>query len=495
MIAGYDAEAQMVWRCAKARAIEAGRALSLEDLWWGLWAVLAPLQPDITLPESVQQELERLRALNPEARVAVDETVEQFHKRVRQRCRQQWRDEATPHDMLQAILEMNHPSVQALVQAWGIELPMTQAPQPPITLPPEALRALQPYTINLTQLAAEGKLTPAYERDAEREALVLGLLSRTKPNVALVGPAGVGKTKLVEDLALRIHRGEIPPLRGYTVLQLNLTALRAGVQYHGTMEERFEALRQVLERYSDRIILFIDELHTIVGTQVSGHTMDLANALKPLLASGKVRCIGATTRQEYVQHIEADRALARRFQVVTLQEPSTETMRRILREARAAYEQHHGVRYPDETLETILELCERFMPGRHYPDKAIDLLDAAGALVALQGAGEPSRTVQPQDVYHALAKRLQIPLDTLQLEIYPNLAQHLAQVVLGQEVALQQIEEVIQQSLSAREPAAGVRLAMLFVGPPNVGKTLTGAPSPSCCVATRKRSLSWTCAR
>ena len=476
MVSGYDAQAQEVWRCAKGRALLEERLLTLEDLWWGVWCVLAPRFTTLNLPDSVQQELERLRQSQPEARVGVDEQVRAFHRRVRARCQEHGRSEATPHDMLAALLEMNDPSLHSLMQVWGItpEQLRSALPKPAVSpLPASALQAIAPYTINLSQLAAEGKLSPAYERDAEREALVLGLLSRTKPNVALVGPAGVGKTKLVEDLALRIHNGEIPQLQGYIVLQLNLTALRAGVQYHGTMEERFEAIRQTLERYGDRIILFIDELHTIVGTQVGGQTLDLANALKPLLASGKIRCIGATTRQEYVEHIETDRALARRFQVVTLQEPSREMMQRILREVRPLYEQHHRVRYPDETLAVILDLSERFIPTRHYPDKAIDLLDAAGAWVALHGTGTPPYTVQPQDVYRVLAKRLQIPVEELTHATYQNLAEQLGEQVLGQQEALQLIEQAVNESFSTREPTSGVRLAMIFAGPPSVGKTLT----------------------
>jgi ATP-dependent Clp protease ATP-binding subunit ClpA/ActR/RegA family two-component response regulator len=474
VVSGYDTRAQEVWRCAKARALQEVRLLTLEDLWWGVWCVLASEFPSLSLPESVQQELEQLRQSQPEAKVGVDESVRAFHKQVQARCQEQGRSAASPHDMLATLIEMESPSIRALMQQFGMTAEQVRAvmPKPAASpLPASALQALAPYTINLSQLAAEGKLSPAYERDAEREALVLGLLSRTKPNVALVGPAGVGKTKLVEDLALRIHNGEIPQLQGYTVLQLNLTALRAGTSMHGELEQRFERLRQLLEQYGDRIILFIDELHTIVGTQIGGHTLDLANALKPLLTSGRMRCIGATTRQEYVQHIETDRALARRFQVVTLQEPSRETMQRILREVRSLYEQHHGVRYPDETLEVILDLSERFMPTRHYPDKAIDLLDAAGAWVVLHGT--PPYTVQPQDVYQVLAKRLQIPVEEMTQATYQNLAAKLGEQVLGQAEALQLIEQAVNESFSTREPSSGVRLAMIFAGPPNVGKTLT----------------------
>lgn len=483
MVAGYDTQANEVWKRAKERALQENRPLNLSDLWWGWWSVAQQEQMEISLPQEVQQQLLQLKGETSEQRVPVDESVRIFHQQVRQRCRREGREDATLWDMLCAMLDTQDPALQQTMQQWRIDpaqlrqraqqLQRKQARQQPKAIPDEALRALQPYTINLTQLAAEGKLTPAYERDAERESLVLGLLSRTKPNVALVGPAGVGKTKLVEDLALRIHRGEIPQLQGYTVLQLNLVALRAGTQYHGTIEERLEAIRKVLEQYGDRIILFIDELHTIVGTQVSGYTLDVANALKPMLASGKIRCIGATTSQEYAQYIETDRALARRFQTVNLQEPSGEMMRRILREARRVYEEHHGVQYPDETLDAILDLSERFMPMRHQPDKAIDLMDASGAWAALHGEGEPPFVVTPQDVYQVLARRLQLPTEKLLTEGLPNLAEQLNAVVLGQAPAIESIVQAVEQHFSRRESAEGVRLAMLFIGPPGVGKTLT----------------------
>jgi len=483
MITGYDSQANEVWRRAKQRALREGRPLNLTDLWWGWWATADRESIKVALPQEIEQQLSQLQGDTSDQRVSVDEGVRAFHQKVRQRCRSEARENATVWDMLLTLLETGDPALQQTVQQWQLDpatlreriqfLQRKQARQQSPSIPTKALSALQPYTINLTQLAAEGKLTPAYERDRERESLVLGLLSRTKPNVALVGPAGVGKTKLVEDLALRIHRGEIPQLQGYLVLQLNLVALRAGTQYHGTMEERMEAVRQVLEQYGDRIILFIDEMHTIVGTQVSGYTLDVANALKPLLASGKIRCIGATTRQEYAQYIETDPALARRFQTVSLQEPSGETMRRILREVRHTYEEHHGVQYPNETLDLILELSERFMPMRHQPDKAIDLMDAAGAWTSLHGEGEPPFLVTPQAVYQVLAHRLQIPHQELLTESLPDLAHQLNSVVLGQSTAIETIVHAVERNFSRREDTSGVRLAMLLVGPPGVGKRLT----------------------
>jgi ATP-dependent Clp protease ATP-binding subunit ClpA/ActR/RegA family two-component response regulator len=468
MLHGFDDEASRAWRYAKAHALIRQRAITIEDIYLGCVIVSHEASGD-PLPDAMLEIAEQVIQHDVEAHKApLSEPAKAFYTHlVSSRS-----DAISLQGMLQALPQFVDDSVREALRTLGVDLSLEAPPSAPMPIPARELQSVQAFVINLTQQAMEGRLSPAYERDTEREAMVLGLLSRTKPNVALVGPAGVGKTKLVEDLALRIANGEIPQLRGYTVLQLNLTALRAGAHMHGEVEQRFEQLRRLLENYSDRVILFIDELHTIVGTQIGGHTLDVANALKPMLAAGKIRCIGATTRQEYIQYIEADRALARRFSVVNLQEPSTETMRRILREVRPHYEQHHRVRYLDESLETILELCERFMPARHYPDKALDLLDAAGAWTALHGEGAPP-TVRPQEVYQSLAKRMQIPIDELAHSTYHDLATHLGTKVLGQEHALRLIEDAVNERFSVREGVSGVRLAMVFAGPPSVGKTLT----------------------
>lgn len=472
MIAGYDSEAQEIWLYAKGRALQAGRALTIDDLVLGALAVLKQRQPELELPEEYEQELRGLTKPNTEQRVPVDESAREFHKAMKWHCEVHGIQEASLGDVIGLLQGLGYaPFTEFDLEQLGFA-PTPSAPEP-VSLPIDALRALEPYTINLTQLAAEGKLSPAYERDRERDALVLALLSKNKPNVALVGPAGVGKTKLVEDLALRIYRGEIPVLQGYTVLQLDLVRLRAGTQMQGEMEERFSHLRETLEKYGDRIILFIDELHTIVGTQVGGHTLDVANALKPVLAAGKIRCIGATTLQEYGQYIETDRALARRFQRVLLQEPSPETMRRILRESRAAYEQHYNVQYPDETLEAILELSDRFMLGRTFPDKAFDVMDAAGAYATLRRTQDASRTVAVQDIYHALAQRLQIPVEDLLASESVNLEAELGAIVAGQEGAVRTIAETYETRYRARAFSDGVRMVMIFTGPPSTGKMLT----------------------
>lgn len=476
---GYDAAANRAWAAAKVLALEERRPLSLSDLWWGCWAAIDPERWQGLLPAKVQERLRALRGRRGEGKVKVEMAVSQWHQKVRRRCQ----EETTLGDMLLSLLE--EPSLQPLREEWGVSREQVQTlvqnlqpslPKVPLAarVPPSALKTLEPFTINLSEAAAKGRLTPAFEREREREALVRALLRKTKRNVALVGPAGVGKTKLVEDLALRLHRGEVPQLAHCTVLSLNLVGLRAGTEIHGSLEQRLENLRRVLKEHGEGIILFIDELHTIVGTAVGGDVQDVANVLKPLLAEGTFRCIGATTRQEYVQHIEADRALARRFQMLTLNEPSNETMRRILGQVKGEFESHHGVFYPPETLETILDLCDRFLPMRHYPDKALDLLDEAGAWVAMHRQGEGKAIVTPQAVREALAEKLALPLSELRPEEQEHLAERLGEVVLGQKEALERLEEALATTSSGilghRHQPRGV---FLFVGPPGVGKTLT----------------------
>ena len=477
---GYDAQANEAWERAKVLAEKENRPLTLSDLWWGIWATIFTENLGVTLPEEIQQRLRKLREKRATGKVKVNERVKVLDSAIQKKCQRERRTEANIWDMLLALLEIHDAEIQQLMQEWGLQADALRSlvqqqlatRKPAETLPSQVLEALRPFVINLTELAAQGQLSPAYERDEERQAILMGLLSKTKRNVALVGPAGVGKTKMVEDLALRIYRGEIPQLEGCIVLSLNLVALRAGTYVHGELEKRVQKLREVLEKYGDRIILFIDELHTIVGMPVGGMTLDLANALKPLLASGKIRCIGATTRQEYVQHIEADRALARRFQVVTIQEPSREAMERILEKVKGEFENHHRVVYPTETLKAILDLSERFLPMRHFPDKAIELLDLSGAYAALRQGEQLPRTVTPDDVRVVLAKRYQVPTDVLGKISVRQLARQLGEIVVGQETALQILEQAVMTAL-ATEERKGPRAIWLFAGPSGVGKTLT----------------------
>ncbi len=490
MLRGYDPKAQQVWQVAKVVAAEENRALSPADLWWGCLAVLPEEkwgELGLKLPSGKKKWLQKVREQRVEKRISVAPAVTRLDQNLKQTCRSTGIPAATVWHMLLALLEQPDPELntllgelqadrEALRQLVQQQAEENKPASRQVPLPAEARQVLRRFTRNLTEAAAQGELGPAYERDAERKAIVRTLLRKGKRNVALVGPAGVGKTKMVEDLALRIFQGEIPQLADCEVVVLSPTALRAGTSAHGDLEQRFEQLRNVLEDYGDRLILFIDELHVIVGTAVSSATLDLANALKPLLASGRIRCIGATTQQEFIQYIERDRALARRFQMVPLAEPSRQAMEAILQAVAPEYEAHHGVRYPLETLQAILDLADVYLPNRYYPDKALDILDEAGAWVVLQqGPERPEEptVVTPEVVRLVLSEMLQVPLEDLDAEALPHLAERLGERVLGQGPALQQVQDVLIGSSARQALSQRPRASLVFVGPPGCGKTFT----------------------
>lgn len=489
MLRGYDPPSQQAWQVAKNLAAGENRSLEPIDLWWGCLAVIPEAQRvalQLPVPEEKKELLQKLRQKTVSQRISVTPEVTQLDQELKSLCRASGAPVATVWHMLLALLEKPDPALSKLWQTLQVDpaalrpqvqqqirqkvLPSRRAP-----LPEEARRVLAQFTRNLTEAAARGELTPAYERETERAAIVRTLLRKNKRNVALVGPAGVGKTKLVEDLALRIVQGEVPQLAECEVLALSPTALRAGASLQGEVEKRFDQLRHVLEDYGERLILFIDEMHIVVGTAVSSQTLDLANALKPLLASGHIRCIGATTQQEFVEYIEQDRALARRFQMIPVAEPSRSAMERILESVRPAYEAFHGVRYPPETLRAILDLADVYMPNRYYPDKALDLLDEAGAWMVMQKKAEEAEPplVTPEVVRAVMAEMLQIPLEDLTAAALPQVAAALQERVVGQPQALQLIQQALVAGGGQAATSVRPRAAMVFIGPAGVGKTFT----------------------
>jgi ATP-dependent Clp protease ATP-binding subunit ClpB len=276
----------------------------------------------------------------------------------------------------------------------------------------EKFAALEKYARDLTEVARTGKLDPVIGRDEEIRRVLQVLCRRTKNNPVLIGEPGVGKTAIVEGLAQRIVKGDVPEnLKGMRLMSLDMGALVAGTQYRGQFEERLKGVIQEIEQSKGEIILFIDELHLLVGAGASGGSMDAANLLKPALARGDLRCIGATTLDEYRKHIEKDAALERRFQTVFVAEPSVEDTISILRGLKDRYELHHGVRIRDAALVEAVQLSQRYIADRFLPDKAVDLMDEAASLVRIQIDTRPieidvreRRQMQLQLERHALAK-------------------------------------------------------------------------------------------
>jgi ATP-dependent Clp protease ATP-binding subunit ClpA len=331
--------------------------------------------------------------------------------------------------------------------------------------------ALASFTQDLTALARRGAIDPLIGREKELQRTLHILQRRRKNNPIYVGDPGVGKTALVEGLALRIAQGEVPePFKDARVFRLDLGALLAGTRFRGDFENRLKAVLAALAALHEPI-LFIDEIHTVVGAGSAGHgTMDASNLLKPALQEGKLRCIGATTWEEFRQTFQRDQALARRFQKVEIAETSVEDTIKIFQGLQERYEEHHGVRYTEEAIQGAVDMASRYLRDRRLPDKAIDLLDEAGAAVALRKEEEVSLA----DVEAVLATMAQIPARRVQggdREQLQRLEQELRSVVFGQDEAIERIASAIKVSRAGlRDPQKPVG-SFLFTGPTGVGKT------------------------
>ena len=369
-------------------------------------------------------------------------------------------------DRLTLLRAITHPPPESRTSA---------GPEGETSGPREALEA---YATDLVARAARGLIDPLIGRQLELERMVQVLCRRRKNNPLLVGEPGVGKTALAEGLALRIHQGEVPaPLKEARVFALDLGSLVAGTRYRGDFEER---VKQVLDALSKQThaILFIDEIHTLVGAgSASGGTMDAGNLLKPALASGVLRCIGSTTFADVKQSFDKDRALSRRFQKIEVLEPSeTETLA-ILKGLREAYEQHHGVAYADEALQAAVTLSARHLRDLHLPDKAIDVLDEAGAYAKLapvpEGATERP-TVTAADIERVVAKMARVPVQAVSSDDKVSLRRldtELKAVIFGQDQAIDDVTSAIKLSRSGLRAADKPIGSFLFAGPTGVGKT------------------------
>jgi ATP-dependent Clp protease ATP-binding subunit ClpA len=334
---------------------------------------------------------------------------------------------------------------------------------------------LEAFATNLNEQAAQGKIDPLIGRRPEIRRTVQILCRRRKNNPLFVGEAGVGKTALAEGLAKMIVEGEVPDvLLGSTIYSLDLGSLVAGTKYRGDFEKRFKAVLAQL-RKEEGAILFIDEIHTIIGAgAASGGVMDASNLIKPMLASGELKCIGSTTYQEFRGIFEKDHALSRRFQKIDINEPSVDETVEILKGLRSRFEEHHQVKYSPRALRAAAELAERYINDRHLPDKAVDVIDEAGARQRLRARSRRKKTIGVADIEAIIAQMARIPAKTVTVsdkETLRNLERDLKMVVYGQDQAIDALASAIKMSRSGLGTENRPIGSYLFAGPTGVGKT------------------------
>ena len=361
---------------------------------------------------------------------------------------------------------------------------ITKTPQPagkneePVEQDSEAQQqnsALDNFTQNLNQQALTGKIDPLIGREKEVERVIQTLCRRRKNNPLLVGEAGVGKTAIAEGLARRIVEGRVPEiLAAATVYALDMGALLAGTKYRGEFEERLKA---VLKQLADNphAILFIDEIHTLIGAgAASGGTLDASNLLKPALSSGTVKCIGATTYNEFRGVFEKDHALSRRFQKIDVNEPSVEETISILRGLKTRFEEHHGIKYSAAAITNAAELADKYITDRHLPDKAIDVIDEAGAAQRILPKSKQKKMIGKQEIEEIVAKIARIPPQHVSADdrsALKNLDRDLKSVVFGQDPAIDALAKAIKMSRSGLGSPQKPIGSFLFSGPTGVGKT------------------------
>lgn len=334
---------------------------------------------------------------------------------------------------------------------------------------------LENFTANLNVLAKNGQIDPLVGRDLELERTIQVLCRRKKNNPLLMGEAGVGKTAIAEGLAFRIVQNQVPEvIANATIYSLDMGALLAGTKYRGDFEKRLKSLLKEIEREKDAI-LFIDEIHTVIGAgAASGGVMDASNLIKPLLSSGRLRCIGSTTYQEFKSIFEKDTALVRRFQKIDITEPSVDDTTQILLGLKERYEQHHGVRYTQKALRAAAELSAKYINERHLPDKAIDVIDEAGASQRMLPASKRKKVINVPEIEHIIAKMARIPEKSVSAsdkDVLANLDRNLKLVVFGQDAPIEALTSAIRLSRSGLGNEEKPIGSFLFAGPTGVGKT------------------------
>ena len=341
--------------------------------------------------------------------------------------------------------------------------------------PQSAAGPLESYTINLNALALQGKIDPLIGREKELERVIQTLCRRRKNNPLLVGEAGVGKTAIAEGLARKIVDHEVPEVLGKaSVYALDMGALLAGTKYRGDFEQRLKAVLKQLSE-NPQAILFIDEIHTLIGAgSASGGTLDASNLLKPALSNGQLKCIGATTYTEYRGIFEKDHALSRRFQKIDVNEPSNAETIEILKGLKTRFETHHGIKYSAAALTSAVELSVRYISDRHLPDKAIDVIDEAGAAQRILPKSKQKKVIGKQDIEEIVAKIARIPsnhVSTDDRNALKNLDRDLKAVVFGQEAAIDALTKAIKMTRSGLGNPSKPIGSFLFSGPTGVGKT------------------------
>ncbi|MBL6426644.1 MULTISPECIES: ATP-dependent Clp protease ATP-binding subunit ClpA [Maritimibacter] len=335
--------------------------------------------------------------------------------------------------------------------------------------------ALGKYCVDLNAKARKGDIDPLIGRDQEVERCIQVLCRRRKNNPLLVGDPGVGKTAIAEGLAKKIEAGETPEvLSETTIFSLDMGALLAGTRYRGDFEERLKAVVSELENHPDAV-LFIDEIHTVIGAgATSGGAMDASNLLKPALQGGKLRCMGSTTYKEFRQHFEKDRALSRRFQKIDVNEPTVDDTVKILKGLKPYFEEHHAIKYTNDAIKTAVELSDRYINDRKLPDKAIDVIDEAGAAQHLVAASKRRKSIGTKEIEAIIAKIARIPPKSVSKddqEVLRDLEGSLKRVVFGQDDAITALSSAIKLSRAGlRDPEKPIG-NYLFAGPTGVGKT------------------------
>jgi len=335
--------------------------------------------------------------------------------------------------------------------------------------------ALKQFTVDLNAKAKEGKVDPLIGRGPEVDRTVQILCRRSKNNPLYVGDPGVGKTAIAEGLARKIVEGDVPDvLKPAVIYSLDMGALLAGTRYRGDFEERLKAVVSELEKLP-HAILFIDEIHTVIGAgATSGGAMDASNLLKPALSSGAIRCIGSTTYKEFRNHFEKDRALLRRFQKIDVNEPTVEDTIKILAGLRSAFEGHHNVRYTPDAIKSAVELSARYINDRKLPDKAIDVIDEVGAMQMLVAPSKRKKVITPKEIEAVIATMARIPPKSVSTDDTKSLASletDLKRVVFGQNLAIEKLASAIKLSRAGlRDPDKPIG-NYLFTGPTGVGKT------------------------